>query len=252
MGEKKTLAKLLERFWWPGVTVMTRNHVQSCVHCQMHKVHPGPTRGLFHLVPAPRLPFDRVGIDHVGPFQMSRRGNRHLIVAVDYLTKWVEVKPFASTDAVSACRFVREDLVACHWVPKAVVKDNGTAFTAEVFAKMVEEFGISHTLVTPGYPQANGLVERLNKTLKSVLAAFINLRQDDRDDRVPMVVFAINAARQASTGFTPFELLQGRVPNLSFENRFPAHADAPEGPAQRALRIQRWREEARQLLLCGQ
>lgn len=63
------VVKVIERFWWPGVTTMTREHVQSCEHCQMHKVHPGPTRGLFHPVPPPTLPFDRVGIDHVGPFQ---------------------------------------------------------------------------------------------------------------------------------------------------------------------------------------
>lgn len=163
-------------------------------------------------------------------------------------TKWVEVRPVASTDSAATCRFVREDLVARHGVPKVVVTDNGTAFTAELFAKMCDELGIRHVLVTPGYPQANGLVERLNKTLKAVLAAFVNVKQDDWDDHVSMAAFTINAARQESTRYTPFELLQGRVPTLPVENRFPHSVDHPEGPARRALRIQRWREEARQIV----
>ena len=61
--------------------------VRSCAHCQLHEVHPGPARGLFHPVPPPRLPFDRVGIDHIGPFQTTKRGYRHLVVAVDYFHK---------------------------------------------------------------------------------------------------------------------------------------------------------------------
>ena len=105
--------------------------------------------GFFKPVPPPRQAFDRVGIDHIGPFQPTKRGNRYLIVAVDYLTKWVEARPVPSTDAQSTCRFVRENLVARHGVPKAIVSDNGAAFTADTFRRLCESFGIRHTLVTP-------------------------------------------------------------------------------------------------------
>lgn len=154
LGEIKTSAKVFERFWCPGVTVMIREHVRSCAHCQLHKRPSGTTRGLFHPVPPPRLPFDRVRIDHVGPFQLGKRGNRHLIVAIDYLTKWVEVRPVASTNSAAACRFVREDLVVRHGVPKTVVTDNGTAFTADFYRRMCDELGIRHGSRYPRLPSS--------------------------------------------------------------------------------------------------
>ena len=118
LGEKKTAAKVLKRFWWPGVTAMTREHIRSCAYCLLHKVLSGRTRGLFHPVPPPRIPFDCVDVDLVGPFQVTKRGNRHLIFAIDYMTYRIEAPPVASTDAASTCRSVREDLVMVTRFPK--------------------------------------------------------------------------------------------------------------------------------------
>lgn len=89
------------------------------------QILPGPTRGLLIPVSIPCQAFDCVGIDHTELFHTMVRGNQYIIVAIDYLTKWVEARPVSSTDAESTFRSVREDIVARHGVPKTIVSDNG-------------------------------------------------------------------------------------------------------------------------------
>ncbi len=96
--------------------------------------------------------------------------------------------------------------------------------------------------------KTNGLVERLNKTLKSVLSAYINLEHDDWDEGVAMAAFAINSARQ-STRYTPFELLYGRSPALPIDYVLPTIFDPPESrKSKRAKKLKGWREDARRLI----
>ncbi len=252
LGEAKTLSKVLERFWWPSVRSSTRDHVKSCLHCQCHKPSNGPPIGALKPIPPPQHPFEIWGLDHLGPFNETKSGNRHLIVSIDYLTKWIEVQAVPSTDAEAACRFVVGSIVSRYGSPRFIVSDQGTAFTAGRFEGMCDTHGIRHILATAAHPQTNGLVERLNKTLASVLAAYVNLSHDDWDEHLPLAVFAINSARQDTIDRTPFEMLYGRVPNLPVENRLPMPADPPEELTEREERLKRWREEARSAILKSQ
>lgn len=88
-------------------------------------------------------------------------------------------------------------------------------------------------------------MKRLNKTLASILAAYVNLSHDDWDEHLPLAVFAINSARQDTTERTPYEMLYGRVPSLAMENQLPMPSEPPEEPTEREERLKRWREEAR-------
>ena len=150
-----------------------------------------------------------------------------------------------STDTASVCEFIQRDIIGRHGCPRDVISDNGTAFTSKRFDHFCRQWRIRHVLTTPYHPQANGLVERLNKTLKSVLSAYVNPAHKDWDDKVPLAAFAINSARQSTTRYTPFELLYGRSPALPIEYVFPSVLDPPESLRQRAIKLQVWFEEAR-------
>ncbi|KFD60900.1 LOW QUALITY PROTEIN: hypothetical protein M514_26889 [Trichuris suis] len=177
--------------------------------------------GLLQTVAPPVAAFEVLGIDHLGPFPLSKRGNRHVIVCVDYLTKWVELKAVPDTTAERVREFLIECMVTRHGVPKKIISDRGTAFTAECMRTALSSLGIAHGMVSACHPQANGLVERTNQTVSNVLSAYVNSKHNNWDELLPFTMFALNTAEQSSTKISPFELVYGRLPILPEERCFP-------------------------------
>ncbi|GKE61471.1 reverse transcriptase domain-containing protein, partial [Tanacetum coccineum] len=110
--------------------------------------------------------FDIWGIDLMGPF-LSSRGNKYILVAVDYLSKWVEAKALPTNDAQVVCRFLKS-LFACFGTPRAIISDHGTHFCNDQFAKVMLKYGVTHRLSTAYHPQTSGQVEVSNRGLKHI------------------------------------------------------------------------------------
>nr|GFC36062.1 reverse transcriptase domain-containing protein [Tanacetum cinerariifolium] len=91
--------------------------------------------------------FDVWGIDFMGPF-LSSRGNKYILVAVDYLSKWVKAKALDTNDARVVCKFLK-NLFARFGAPRAIISDRGTHFCNDQFAKVMQKFGVTHRLGTP-------------------------------------------------------------------------------------------------------
>nr|GEW63979.1 hypothetical protein [Tanacetum cinerariifolium] len=98
--------------------------------------------------------FDVWGIDFMGPFPSSR-GNKYILVAVDYLSKWVEAKALPTNDAQVVCKFLK-NLFARFETPRAIISDRGTHFCNNQFAKVMLKFGVTYRLVNPYHPQTSG------------------------------------------------------------------------------------------------
>ncbi|GKA82419.1 reverse transcriptase domain-containing protein [Tanacetum coccineum] len=101
--------------------------------------------------------FDVWGIDFMGPFPSSR-GNKYILVAVDYLSKWVEAKALPTNDARVVCKFLKS-LFARFGAPRAIISDRGTHFCNDQFAKVMLKYGVTHRLSTTYHPQTSGQVE---------------------------------------------------------------------------------------------
>ena len=150
------------------------------------------------------------GIDVVGPLPRTIRGNRYIIVAIDYLTKWTEARAIQLADALTIAPFIYEDIICRHGIPREITSDRGTEFVNELMVILYQEFRIRHITTTAYHPQANGLVERANQTLKNTVSKAVSQYGGDWDLYLPSALFAIRTMRQDSTRFTPFELLYGR------------------------------------------
>nr|GEX93008.1 reverse transcriptase domain-containing protein [Tanacetum cinerariifolium] len=111
--------------------------------------------------------FDVWGIDFMGPF-LSSRGNKYILVAVDYLSKWVEAKTLLTNDARVVCKFMK-NLFARFGTPKAIISYRGIHFSNDQFAKVMQNFYVTHRLATPYHPQTSGQVEMSNRGLKRIL-----------------------------------------------------------------------------------
>lgn len=151
-----------------------------------------------------------MGIDLIGPFPLSKSGNRHAIVAVDYLTKWVITKAVPTADSKELVDFLVHRVVLQHGAPNFLISDRGKCLTLGFSKTLYKAMQTNHLTTTAYHPQCNGLVERFNHTFAEMLSIYVNTSHADWDETVDFVTFAYNTSRQESTGSTPFYLLYGR------------------------------------------
>ena len=161
-------------------------------------------------------PFDRIGVDVI-QFPRSHLGNQYAVVFVDYLTKWPEVYPTPDQSAATIANLPVREIVARHGVPSELLSDRGQAFLSGLLKEVEQILGFKKVNTSAYHPQTDGLVERFNRTLTSMLAKTVEVDGKDWDQRLPFVLFAYRASQQQSTLESPFFLLYGRDPRLPTE-----------------------------------
>ena len=101
------------------------------------------------------------GIDFMGPFSSSF-GNEYILLAVDYVSKWVEAIPARTNDARVVMKFLRDNIFVRFGMPQDIISDQGTHFTNQSFATLLKKYSIIHRRATLYYPQTSGQVEISN------------------------------------------------------------------------------------------
>ena len=211
LGDAKVYSELLRHYWWPKMRSDITHWSKSCLTCATYgrgqSVRPP-------LTPIPVSgPFDRVGIDII-KFPHSTKGNQYAVVFMDYLTKWPEVFAVPDQTAATIARLLVEEIVSRHGVPTEILSDRGKAFLSSLMKETVKILGIHQTNTTAYHPQTDGLVERFNRTLITMLAKTAKKGGRDWDKHLPYILFAYRASEQQSTRESPFFLLYGRDPRL--------------------------------------
>ena len=155
-------------------------------------------------------PFSRVAVDIVGPINPpTNNGNRFILTVVDYATRYPEAKALKKIDSET----VAEALVEIYsriGIPREVLTDQGKQFTSDLMKEVGRLLSIKQLTTTPYHPSCNGLVERFNGTLKSMLRKLSEEKPTQWDRYIPSLLFAYRDSIQESTGFSPFHLLYGR------------------------------------------
>lgn len=211
-GADRTTTRVLEHYYFPGVRGYVKQHVHSCLQCNLAKSKPGKQAGELHPIPPGSRPFALIHVDHLGPFVTSSKGNKFIFVIVDNLTKFVVLKAIKDTRTTSVVR-VLNTFVLERGAPDRIVSDRGTCFTAKAFESFCAEHGIKHTLNSLRHPQANGQVERVNATIVAAISANISDEEGRTWDRqLDTIQSDLNEMRNATTVRSPFELVFGYVP----------------------------------------
>ncbi|GKE90443.1 reverse transcriptase domain-containing protein, partial [Tanacetum coccineum] len=123
----------------------------------------------------------------------SSPGNKYILVAVDYLSKWVEVKALPTNDARVVCRFLKS-LFSRFGTPRAIISDHGTHFCNDQFAKVMLKYGVTHRLSTTYLPQTSGQVEVSNRGLKRILERTIGENRTSWSDKLEDALWAFRTA----------------------------------------------------------
>nr|GEU78473.1 reverse transcriptase domain-containing protein [Tanacetum cinerariifolium] len=143
------------------------------------------------------------GIDFMGPFPSSR-GNKYILVAVDYLSKWVEAKALPTNDARVVCKFLKS-LFARFETPRAIISDRGTHFCNDQFAKVILKYSVTHHLATAYHPQTSGQVEVSNHGLKRILERTVGENHASWFDKLDDALWAFSTAFKTPIGCTPYK-----------------------------------------------
>ena len=112
--------------------------------------------------------FDIWGIDFMGPFPKSE-GCEYILVAVDYVSKWVEALPCQAADALHSKKMFHEVIFPRFRVPLIVISNGGSHFIDPTFWKALMEVRVDHRIATPYHPQTSGQLETSNKQIKNIL-----------------------------------------------------------------------------------
>ncbi|GJW40074.1 reverse transcriptase domain-containing protein [Tanacetum coccineum] len=142
--------------------------------------------------------FDVWGIDFIGPFPSSH-GNKYILVAVDYLLKWVEAKALPTNDARVVVKFLKS-LFARFRTPRAIISDRGTYFCNDQFVKVMSKYGVTHRLATAYHPQTSGQVKVSNQGLKRILERTVGENHASWSDKLDDALWAFRTAFKTPIG----------------------------------------------------
>jgi transposase InsO family protein len=209
-------------YWWPTMHRDTYRFIQSCDPCQrLGKPSPSSRWPLTPILPL--SPFEKWGIDFVGPISPAARASRsrYIILATDYATKWVEAKATRGNDAATAATFLFENIITRFGCPLEIVSDRGLHFLNATIELITEKYLIKHRKTTPYNPRANGLTERANGIMGKILNKMVAAHKTDWDIKLHSALWAYRTAEKITTLRTPFYLTYGLDSIVPIEMEIP-------------------------------
>nr|GEV79397.1 reverse transcriptase domain-containing protein [Tanacetum cinerariifolium] len=156
-----------------------------------------------------------------GPFP-SLRGNKYILMAVDYLSKWVEAKTLPTNDARVVCKFLKY-IFARFGTPRVIISDRGTHFYNDQFVKFMLKYGVTHHLATAYHPQTSGQVEVFNRGLKRILERTVGENRASWSDKLDDALWAFRTTFKTLIGCTPYKLVYGKACHLPIELEHKAY-----------------------------
>nr|GEV46102.1 reverse transcriptase domain-containing protein [Tanacetum cinerariifolium] len=207
-------------FYWPIIYRDSHDLVKSCDACQrqgkilQRDEMPQNAIQVYEI-------FDVWGIDFMRPFPSSQR-NKYVLVAVDYLSKWVEAKSLPTNDARVVCKILKS-LFARFRTPRAIISDHGTHFCNDQFAKVMLKYGVTYRLAIAYHPQTSGQVEVSNRGLKRILKRTVGENRASWLDKLDDALWAFRTAFKTLIVCTPNKLMYGKVCHLPIELEHKAY-----------------------------
>ncbi|KAL0273841.1 UNVERIFIED_CONTAM: hypothetical protein PYX00_006417 [Menopon gallinae] len=207
LGLFKNQEEIRKRFWWPNWKKDVKAVLENCVLCQKFKDNIEKTRLPLTATPVEESNWRKVGLDICGPFQKSQKNNKYIIMLQDYASKFLTgtAVPVANTNAI--LQWLTDTFLVFGW-PRVIVCDRGSQFESRQFKNFAKENNIQLVYATVGHHQTNGLIERANRTIESMIRTTA-VDKTNWDTILNKMISAYNASVHHSTKLAPFKTMFG-------------------------------------------
>ena len=212
---------------------------KTCIQCQSSKIHTH-IKSPLETFNVPHRRFDYIHVDLVGPLPPSD-GFTHLLTIVDRFSRWPEAVPLNDISTVACARALIYHWISRFGIPMDMSSDRGSQFTSQLWSSVAKLLGITLHHTTAYHPQANGLVERFHRHLKTSLRTRLTGPQWAQE--LPWVLLGIRTAPKEDLGCSSAELVYGAPVTVPREF-FPAHTSQPNHNSE----LQRFCEQVQALV----
>lgn len=211
-GVSKTLDRIRRFYWWNGVGEDVRRFVQKCQTCtRCKRMNVGPPHISVHSVPS--TAWEVISMDETSTITPSN-GYDCIWIFVDKMTKMAHFVP-AKKEGLTSEKLAQlffDHIYKLHGLPTKIISDRDTRINCEFWKELIKKAGIRANMSTAGRAQTDGQSEVTVRACIDMLRAFVNSNHDDWHDYLAAVEFAYNDTVHSSTGYTPFEMNNGKHP----------------------------------------
>lgn len=206
---RATAKRIASKYFWPSLRKDVYRWAKQCVPCQRSKVnrHNRAELGNFNI---PDGRFDHIHIDLIK--LPESQGFENCLTVIDRYTRWPQAIPVSNTKAATVARALYDGWVAYFGTPLTITSDQGPQFEADLVAQCSRLFGAERIHTTPYHPQANGMVERMHRTLKAALKC---IPETPWTQALPSVLLGMRTTFKEDLQASPAEMLFGtslRIP----------------------------------------
>ena len=212
-GVKRTINKLKRKYVWKGMNKMVKNYVNKCTDCTKNK-QIRHVKERLTITDTPQSSFETISMDTVGPLRICN-DKRYILTVQCELTKYIEAIPMENKEAKTIAKALIENIILKYGNFKKIKTDLGTEFINETMKKICQTLNIEHITSTAYHHETLGSIERNHRVLNEYLLSFT--KDNIWDEWIPYFVFSYNITPHTDTGYSPYELIFGKVANLPNE-----------------------------------
>ncbi|KAL7291774.1 hypothetical protein TKK_0014559 [Trichogramma kaykai] len=207
-GEDETIRSIASRFHWPGQSNSVREHVKLCHICACgKKAKTSPTDMRPH---QPTEPWKTIAVDFMGPYPITARRKRFILVVTDLFSRWTEAFAMTASDTPKLIKLLEEEVFGRWGYPQSILSDNGPQFRSLAWKQACEKWQCRLYTTAIYSPRANP-TERRNQEIKKGLRLHLMGEQHNQWDlKLPSVLYDLRCRKNAATGVTPAHLLLGK------------------------------------------